>query len=100
MRVVWDGDEHTVTTSARDIAAVEKYLDPSVGEADSVNMFRVVHAALLRTEIQVPLDFDVFIDALDDVTVLDAAATPHADDDDDDDDDRVMPGVDPTRPGG
>jgi hypothetical protein len=56
------------------MAAVEKYLDPAVDESDMLRTFRVVHAALLRTDTDgVPIDFDSFVDLVDDLTPLDEA---------------------------
>lgn len=72
MRVEVDGTEYLVTTNARDLAAVEKYLDPNVDESDLMRTFRVAHAALLRTNAEkVPTDFDAFVDLVDNLDPLD-----------------------------
>jgi hypothetical protein len=86
--VVVDGREHAVKTNARDMAAVEKYLDPSVDEPDTLRTLRVVHAALLRTDAaDIPSDFDKFVDLVDDLDPLDDVGES-----------KVTPGTpDPTR---
>lgn len=72
--VVVDGEEHNITTSARDMAAVEKYLDPNVDEPDTMRTLRVIHAALVRTDAaDIPTDFEAFVDLVDDLTPLDGA---------------------------
>jgi hypothetical protein len=75
-RVAWDdGEPVEVTTSARDIAAIGKYLPVDkrgnvdlahVLETDATTGFRLVHAALIRKGFDnVPSEFDTWLDLLD-----------------------------------
>ena len=74
-RVAWDdGEPVDITTSARDIAAIGKYLPiDSRGNVDMQDVlatdatvgFRLVHAALMRKEFDVPTEFETFLDLLD-----------------------------------
>lgn len=75
-RLVIDGEEHDLVTSARDMAAIQG--DPqSLGGA--MFTFAMLHAACMRLDVPgVPHDFDKFIDLLDDIDALDGKPIAHS----------------------
>lgn len=80
-RIVVDGVEHEIRTSARDMAALNLN-EFKEDEADMMFAFQLVHAACMRLRIEgVPADIDEFVDVLDDFDDLepDVAVQPSAD---------------------
>jgi hypothetical protein len=70
-RVVVDGRELEVTTSARDMAALTIDLNGDQAMMDPTQVMRMIHAALIRTEVaDIPNDVDAFLDLLDDMDDL------------------------------
>lgn len=70
--LVVDGTAYEITTSARDMANAEvEEGTPNTGGIWTT--FRLVHAAMLRLDLPVPLDLGDFVDVLDSVEALDGA---------------------------
>lgn len=65
-----------VQTSARDWATVR--MDPAQGIEAMSMTFQVVHNALLRDGVEVPRDYDGFLDVLDAMPEAIDTADPHA----------------------
>lgn len=79
--VTVDEVEHKVTTNARDLAAAQGYDDLDTTSGAFTFGLRMAHAACLRLGIDVPTDFDVFLDELDGIETIDpdAASSPPQD---------------------
>lgn len=64
--VSWnDGPKVRVVTSARDMALAQELM-----ESPGLMAFAIVHAALKRTNQDVPEDFDEFLDQLDELDTI------------------------------
>lgn len=67
VRVVLAGHKFEVETNALDLAKAERD-----GEGETVRGLRTVHQACLRNRIEdVPIKFEAFLDALDEIDNLD-----------------------------
>lgn len=69
-------DEQIVQTSARDWRTVR--MDPAAGVEAMDMTFQVVHNALRRTGVEVPADYESFLDALDGLPEAIDGADPQA----------------------
>lgn len=66
-RITWDDKTYDITTTARDLAAMQLSLDTDGPVLSPVQMMLVFHRAMLRLEIEgIPSDPDAFLDKMDD----------------------------------
>jgi hypothetical protein len=74
-RIVLDGEKYEVTTTARDMRAMQLDLSTDEPSMSPVEVMLVIHAALLRTGADnVPSDPDEFLDLVDDIDDLEPTA--------------------------
>jgi hypothetical protein len=74
-RIILDGEKFEVTTTARDMRALQLDLNSDEPTMSPVDVMLVVHAALIRTgAANVPSDPEEFLDLVDDLDDLEPGA--------------------------